>query len=573
MSRKTVVCALMVTAALAPACLLAAGAQHAPLRFNADSARVYTVDVPAAATPHEALRVHALDPDTTVKGFLRAHGVGEATLTSLVVEREHAAPTGVTHLRYRQQVAGLPVHGAYAKAALDRTGRLVHVIDNLAAVPGTTGLLRARISEKEALAAAVEHHYAGDVTFFEQPKVSRVAVAFGGGAFQEGFLVETWDDDNMLWHTVVGGRGQILSQELRTAFDTYSIFPDHPGNSSQVVVSGPGTGNTESPIGWVSTNTTTGNNVDAYLDRDANNSADSGSRPTSSTQDFQFTASLTQEPTVTVNQRAAVTNLFYWSNVIHDTLYRHGFTESAGNFQQNNFGQGGAGNDRLRAEAQDGSGTNNANMATPGDGSAPRMQMFLWTLTTPGRDGDLDSDIIWHEYGHGLTWRMIGNMSGPFAGAIGEGMSDVLSIYMNGNDVVGEYSTNDPFGIRSEPYTGYSRTYGDHTGSSVHFDGEIYAATMWRLLDLWENSGRTLDELMDVVVDGMNFTPSRPDYEAMRDGLIATPLSDATEECLIWEAFAEFGIGQGANGTEVCFFIFCFGTDVTESFTVPSQCQ
>jgi hypothetical protein len=42
----------------------------------------------------------------------------------------------------------------------------------------------------------------------------------------------------------------------------------------------------------------------------------------------------------------------------------------------------------------------------------------------PGyRDGDLDADIIWHEYGHGLTWRMIGEMSGPFAGAIGEGMS------------------------------------------------------------------------------------------------------------------------------------------------------
>jgi extracellular elastinolytic metalloproteinase len=29
------------------------------------------------------------------------------------------------------------------------------------------------------------------------------------------------------------------------------------------------------------------------------------------------------------------------------------------------------------------------------------------------RDGDLDSDIVWHEYGHGLTWRMIGRMEGP----------------------------------------------------------------------------------------------------------------------------------------------------------------
>jgi hypothetical protein len=28
-------------------------------------------------------------------------------------------------------------------------------------------------------------------------------------------------------------------------------------------------------------------------------------------------------------------------------------------------------------------------------------------------DGSLDSNIVYHEYGHGLTWRMIGGMSGP----------------------------------------------------------------------------------------------------------------------------------------------------------------
>ena len=50
------------------------------------------------------------------------------------------------------------------------------------------------------------------------------------------------------------------------------------------------------------------------------------------------------------------------------------------------------------------------------------------------RDGDLDSDIVWHEYGHGLTWRMIGKMSGPLAGAIGEGMGDVLAVIANEDD-------------------------------------------------------------------------------------------------------------------------------------------
>ena len=136
-------------------------------------------------------------------------------------------------------------------------------------------------------------------------------------------------------------------------------------------------------------------------------------------------------------------------------LYRHGFVEAAGNFQNNNFTNGGAGNDAVNAEAQDGGGTNNANFATPSDGSSGRMQMYLWSTTSPQRDGDLDSDIVWHEYGHGLTWRMIGGMSGPISGAIGEGMSDVLSLIQNDDDVVGEYSTNDSSGIRSAPYTNY----------------------------------------------------------------------------------------------------------------------
>ncbi len=70
------------------------------------------------------------------------------------------------------------------------------------------------------------------------------------------------------------------------------------------------------------------------------------------------------------------------------------------------------------------------------------MQMYLWNAPNPDRDGDLDSDIVYHEYGHGLTWRMIGDMSGAIAGAIGEGMSDTLAIYFNGDDRVGEYSTN-----------------------------------------------------------------------------------------------------------------------------------
>src|SRR4029079_12426502 len=84
-------------------------------------------------------------------------------------------------------------------------------------------------------------------------------------------------------------------------------------------------------------------------------------------------------PTTATNKAVAVQNLFYLNNIVHDILYSHGFNEAAGNFQVDNFNKGGAGSDPVNAEAQDGGGVDNANFATPGDGSSPRMQMYLWT--------------------------------------------------------------------------------------------------------------------------------------------------------------------------------------------------
>lgn len=140
-----------------------------------------------------------------------------------------------------------------------------------------------------------------------------------------------------------------------------------------------------SPYGWHDTNgapgaeftVTRGNNVRAGLDLVAPNGIDTGSEPDGGAGlvfDFPFdpdAAPSTYRP-------AAVTNLFYWNNMVHDFSYKYGFTEAAGNFQTNNYSRGGTGNDAVNAEAQDYSGTNNANFATPADGSAPRMQMFVW---------------------------------------------------------------------------------------------------------------------------------------------------------------------------------------------------
>ncbi len=93
--------------------------------------------------------------------------------------------------------------------------------------------------------------------------------------------------------------------------------------------------------------------------------------------DFDFPADLTEH--AQAYRDAAVTNLFYWNNVIHDVMSDYGFDEASGNFQTTNYSGQGGGGDFVRAEAADGAGTNNANFSTPAaDGGTPRMQMFLW---------------------------------------------------------------------------------------------------------------------------------------------------------------------------------------------------
>ncbi len=77
------------------------------------------------------------------------------------------------------------------------------------------------------------------------------------------------------------------------------------------------------------------------------------------------------------------------NNVIHDIFYLAGFDEVAGNFQENNFGKGGLDSDAVEANAQDGSGFNNANFATPPDGQRPRMRMYLWDWANPMKDGGM----------------------------------------------------------------------------------------------------------------------------------------------------------------------------------------
>lgn len=144
--------------------------------------------------------------------------------------------------------------------------------------------------------------------------------------------------------------------------------------------------------------------------------------------------------------------------------YRYGFTEAAYNFQNDNYGKGGMGNDRVQISVQDASGENNANFATPPDGLPGQMRMFTWTLTTPNRDGALENDIVVHEYGHGVSNRLTGGGTGRClqtteAGGMGEGWSDTLASMTEikgaplADFTLGSFVTINKAGIRSHPYS------------------------------------------------------------------------------------------------------------------------
>jgi extracellular elastinolytic metalloproteinase len=174
----------------------------------------------------------------------------------------------------------------------------------------------------------------------------------------------------------------------------------------------------------------------------------------------------------------------------------------------------------------------------------------------------LDADVVYHEYGHGLTWRMIGGMSGAIAGALGEGASDVVAMLINGDDRIGEYSASSTGGIRRAPYAAYPNTYADITGAEVHDDGELYGAIMWRLATLMGGTAASRAQLLTYFVDAMNYIPQTPSYEDMRSGLLqATP---PELDCTVWNAFAAFGVGEGSSAT-----ITSSGVTITESFVVP----
>ena len=279
-----------------------------------------------------------------------------------------------------------------------------------------------------------------------------------------------------------------------------------------------------------------------------------------------------------------VLNIFYYNCFLHDLFYLLGFREEDGNFQVN--GMGGVSGDPVDARAHSGAVWGTANMLTSPDGASPVMNMGLVEAT--GRHTAFDASVVFHEYMHGVTNRLVGGplnthaLEVPQSKAMGEGWGDYIACTLTGKNVVGSWVTARPQGIRTAPYDdNYPGTFGRIGGgiySEAHRVGEIWCATLMamnRNLNSRLGAPRGVRLALQLVVDALKLSPANPNMLDMRNAILAAldqkraaspGLSDTdynAAKAAIWGAFAKFGMGAHAQSAGADF------GNIVEDFTTP----
>ena len=601
-------------------------------------------ETPAATEALTALPI--TEPHRRVKAFIDEHrtifGHTSGVLTTARVARDYVtAHNGLRTTVWEQHVDEIRVFEATFQAHVTARGEIVQLASRLlpdaaaakgalraadAPLPARTAVVLAGRNLGEALADA-------DVSPVGAPDGPEARQRFTAPRLTDTEVRRVWlplaaDALRLCWEVLciartsgsmyrvlvdaTSGEVQVrhcLTEDVGPA--TYRVFtgdspsPFSPGHSAPSSVQPPlverslvtlsALSTTASPNGWIDDGVmeTRGNNVDAHTDTNADNVADLP-RPQAvgAARVFDPPLDLTQPPST--YRDAAVVDLFYWCNWMHDRLYELGFTEAAGNFQNDNFGRGGLGNDALQADAQDGAGTNNANFSSPPDGSAPRMQMFTWTGPTPDRDGAFEHEVVLHEYAHGLSNRLVGGgvgISALVSRGMGEGWSDFYGIALlseatdNFDAPIargaysrylanGTFTENYYFGGRRYPYSTQLAqnplTFKDidpaqaspHTGvprnptvgttaDEVHNSGEVWAVTLWDArVNLIKKHGFAIGNqlVLQLVTDGMKLSPANPSFIQGRDAILQADrvATGGANKAELWAAFAKRGMGFNA---------------------------
>jgi dipeptidyl aminopeptidase/acylaminoacyl peptidase len=389
----------------------------------------------------------------------------------------------------------------------------------------------------------------------------------------------------------------LFSKSLMTGvFARGRVFQSNPGEAASTLVNFPRpitdypamptTPITAFPADWVEADKTIGNNCQATLNFGSTtlNGVLQG-------------GTMVFDPVSSDGDEQKLLNIFYFCNYMHDFLYVLGFDEASGNFQQANLAHLGSGGDRVRARAHSGPVDGTANMSTSQDGLPPVMNMGLVVLrkdpstgaVLEGRHTAFDSDVVFHEYTHGLTNRMVmgGRINAPHSldklqsQGMGEGWSDYYAMTIQNffrtveKTVTGDWVVKSPAGIRRAPYDDAFPFKYQHLVNSrmnrrtrrqdEHDIGEVWCATllmMTRKLRLaLGNDQQGYRLAWQMVTDGLKLTPPNPSFLDARDAIllaldhllsvsrISFSIHIIARRCA-WEAFAHFGMGVNASSTD-----------------------
>ncbi|GAA5185367.1 hypothetical protein GCM10023322_29170 [Rugosimonospora acidiphila] len=568
---------------------------------------------------------------TIALDYLTAHpdvfGLDAAGIGRLELRRDYVDIAGTHHLSFIQSVGGVPLFGDGVQANVTKDGHLINIVGSPVANLPTAAAAPA-ISASQARSAAVSD--------LLQSAKAATATAQGGPRRQTSFsngdtaalsYFMTAGGPRLAWqtltapttqqlytHLIDAATGRVLYRQSLVDYDNGQAWDNYPGAAKGGTQQNR---NLTSP-GWLPNNSPrlAGNVAHVYSDVNDDNVAESSEEvlPTGKKQfnypfvsfnslggscSAQFVCSW--DPTTPfswqTNRAQNAVQVLYFLGNYHDHLAASpiGFTRSAGNFEA-------VDGDAVQAETMDGANTagglpdsnhiDNANMATLPDGQSPRMQMYLFPdpavptdpfLQTNGGD---EADVVYHEYTHGLSNRLVVDAMGNStlgnveAGSMGEAWSDwyAMDFLVNegfqkdtkaegdlrvgnyvgaGQDLIRNQPIDCPVGSTSPACHGTPTagpggfTYGDfgkvEAGPEVHADGEIWGETLW---DLRTALGSKLAE--SLVTRAMELSPSNPSYLDERNAILMADqvVNKGKANKTIWSVFAHRGMGYFAGAVD-----------------------
>ncbi len=394
----------------------------------------------ASATPEEAARAHlaghaalwGLTPEAlATASVVQVHDTGRGGIIVVFRQRLDGSIVAASDAKVlmRRDLSLVAITGALRPDAVSSHRRapftltpedaVAGALSDLYGKPLAASLLQpARQPSKDEYRQLELVANAAQTLRFDRPaRVRKIYFGFAGvlapAYYVEVFSSEPGADWDAYAYVVDARDGRLLRRRNLTAHAdvTYRVHADPTGDKRPL--DGPVADFTPHPTGipdgsypafvapslvtidgfnqfgdpWLANGATEsfGNNVDAYTDHDDSNGPTGNDTRAFSTSPgvFDHTYDTSKAPLDSLEQQqAAVTQIFYTTNWLHDYWYDSGFDEAAGNAQTSNYGRGGNQGDPLRCEAQDafdGGSKNNANMATPADGASPRMQMYVWS--------------------------------------------------------------------------------------------------------------------------------------------------------------------------------------------------